>query len=368
MYQALNPSIEIHNKVLYLKFDFDKDLVAVVGKQGLGMDWSRARRLWYARCTKIFVDKFLEVFPHFKPEFKEYVSTLPLPYLISSKYLMEHQRLAVLKALKVPRYCFFHDIGTGKTVLQIDLIKQKRVKTLVVCPLSIIETAWMEDIDKFAGPVLNAVNLWKMRQKKNQLDQALQIYNLCIINFESFKVEAERLAKAGFQMLLVDESAKLKNARSQTTKRIKEFAENMDYVYELSGCPAPNSEMEYFSQAQIIDPTLFGSSFYAFRNKYFYSHGYGNFRWSMKEEMREEFMEKLKSISEVVRKEDVLDLPERTYNIRKVYLNTIERKAYEEMKRHLVIEFGGREVIAANVGVKLMKLREGTSGFYLDDV
>ena len=365
MYQALNPFIEIQNNVLYLKFDFDQELIKIVGKQGLGMDWSRAHLHWYARCTKIFIQKFLEIFPHFKPELKEYVQILPLPHLIPSNYLMEHQRLAVLKALDVPRYCFFHDIGTGKTVLQIDLIKQKRVKTLVVCPLSIIETAWMEDISTFAQELL-PVNLWKARKQKG-LQAVIKAFDLCIINFESFKAEAEKLAEAGFQMLLVDESAKLKNARSDTSEKIKEFAENMDYVYEFSGCPAPNNEMEYFSQAQLVDPTLFGSSFYAFRNKYFYSHGYGNFRWSMKEEMRDEFMEKLKTISEVVRKEDVLDLPERTYNIRKVYLDTSERKMYEEMKRHLVIEFGGKEVIAANAGVKLMKLREGTSGFYLDD-
>ena len=168
-------------------------------------------------------------------------------------------------------------------------------------------------------------------------------------------------------MLIIDESAKVKDNRSLITKALMEFSENMDYVYELSGNPAPNSEMEYFSQAKMVDPMLYGRSFYSFRNKYFYPAGYGGFKWKMKEEMRGDFLEKLASISEVVRKEDVLDLPEKTLNIRKVHLNTVERKAYETMKRDLLIEFGNREVVAANAAVKLMKLREGTSGFYLDE-
>ncbi|GAF89545.1 unnamed protein product, partial [marine sediment metagenome] len=211
-------------------------------------------------------------------------------------------------------------------------------------------------------------NLWQAKKRK-ELELALfqNPLRIAIINFESFRIEAKKLAEAGFQMLIIDESAKVKDNRSLITKTLIEFSENMDYIYELSGNPAPNSEMEYFSQVKMVNPMLYGKSFYSFRNKYFYPAGYGGFKWKMKEEMREDFLEKLASISEVVRKEDVLDLPEKTLNIRKVHLNTVERKAYEIMKKDLVLEFNGREVIAANTAVKLMKLREGTSGFYLDE-
>ena len=91
------------------------------------------------------------------------------------------------------------------------------------------------------------------------------------------------------------------------------------------------------------------------------------FYWKIKKEKRPEFLSKLASISEVVRKEDVLDLPEKTDSVRKIFLTPAERKAYDEMEEHFVIEFGDYEVIAPNAAVKLMKLREGTSGFYYDE-
>ena len=130
-----------------------------------------------------------------------------------------------------------------------------------------------EGIKKFASE-LQAINLWKVKKAKN-LDlffrsNANQTMDLAIINFESFRTEAKTLAKENFQMLIIDESAKCKDNRSLITKALIEFSENMDYVYELSGNPAPNSEQEYFSQVKMVDPMLFGSSFYSFRGRYFY--------------------------------------------------------------------------------------------------
>ncbi|HEC64327.1 MAG TPA: hypothetical protein ENI23_03440 [bacterium] len=357
--------LKIEDNHLQFKPDFDKDTITQL--KFLGMRWAPAKKHWYAKITKIFVGNFLSIFPEFIWDLRGYAPIIsPNSQWTPSSYLMDHQKSMAETALTIPRYLIYHDIGVGKTIIGIELVKQKQAKTLVTCPLSIIEDAWMEDIKKFA-PEINAVNLWKAK-KNRQLNFALTLdFHVAIINFESFRTEAKQLAQAGFQMLIIDESSKCRDARSQITKALIEFSENMDYIYELSGNPAPNSEMEYFSQARMVDPMLFGRSFFAFRNKYFYSFGYGNFQWKMKEDKRKEFLDKLASISEVVRREDVLDLPGKTLNIRKVFLTTIERKVYETMKRDLVIEFAGMEVVAANAAVKQMKLREGTSGFYLDE-
>ncbi len=356
--------LEIKNNQLQFKPKFNQDTIAQL--KFLGMRWSPSKNFWYGKITKVFVEGFLKTFPEFYDDLKSYISVLSQIQWTPSDYLMKHQEKAASYLFGTPRYLIYHDIGTGKTITAIELVKQKQVKTLVVCPLGIIENAWVEDIAKFAHEI-NVTNLWKAKKNKN-LDFALSLdFHIAIINFESFRTEAKALSQAGFQMLIIDESSKCKDARSQITKALVEFSENMDYVYELSGNPAPNSEMEYFSQVKMVDPMLYGKSFYSFRNKYFYSCGYGGFKWKMKEEMRKDFLEKLSSISEVIRKEDVLDLPERTLNIRKVYLSTVERKVYETMKKDLLIEFNGMEVVAANAAVKQMKLREGTSGFYLDE-
>lgn len=75
-------------------------------------------------------------------------------------------------------------------------------------------------------------------------------------------------------------------------------------------------------------------------------------------------MEEIKPFTHWVRKEDALDLPEKVDQIREVFLNAREQKAYDEMEEYLVTEIEGEEITAQVVLTKLMKLRQATSGFF----
>ncbi len=370
--------IQLTDTHLRFKFNYDPNTIDLV--KNLGMRWKPASKrqpgagkYWYAKLTRMFARNFIDQYPEFAAQLEAYAPAItPIPDYTPSSYLMAHQAKSAVKAVDIPRYGFFHDTGTGKTLLGLELVKQKKAKTIVVCPLGIVELAWIEDQRDWT-PEIKIVNLWKLKQKEKLkggrkiLEDALHECQVGVINFESFRVMKDRLMDYGFNMLIVDESAKVKDSRSQTTEALIDLSEQVDYCYLFSGCPAPNNELEYWSQGRMINPNVFGASFYAFRAKFFYATGYEGFKWKLKKELRDEFLERLSWISEVIEKRDVLDLPAETFNVRKVYLDTTERRCYEQMKKHLVIEFQGEEVVAANAGVKLMKLREGTSGFYLND-
>ena len=64
-------------------------------------------------------------------------------------FLMNHQRAGVLLAERFNYYAFFYDTGTGKTILSLQIIQNKIRENgavfLVLCPKSIIQTAWMDD-------------------------------------------------------------------------------------------------------------------------------------------------------------------------------------------------------------------------------
>jgi SNF2 family DNA or RNA helicase len=276
-----------------------------------------------------------------------------------SPYLMQHQLEAARIALEHPRFGFFDDTGVGKTVSAIEIIKQKKVRTLVVCKLSLIENAWMKDLKTFA-PELSAVNLWEAFKKRGRIFP----HQVGIINFESFKNQVDHLKD--YQMVIVDESSAIKDHRARITKALIAHTDRVPFVCLLSGTPAPNNELEYWSQFRIIDPSLLGRSYYSFRNSFCYSCGYGGFSWKLKNSRKGEFLDLISRKSRAVRKEDVLDLPERTDNIRTVYLDNRETAAYRDMEARMVLEIGGRESIAANSAVKILKLRQGTSGFFYD--
>jgi SNF2 family DNA or RNA helicase len=350
-------NLQINNDIITVSFPWSASLVNEV--KDCGLKFNPKKKVWESPINFHVIDSLSRRFPDLDlPNTGNVVS----PTWEPSPYLMEHQRQAAEIAKQYSRFGFFDDTGVGKTISAIEIIKQKGLKTLVVCPLSLIRNAWMKDIETFA-PELSAVNLWEVF-KKRKLNTLYLDHQIGIINFESFKQNKDKLS--GYQMVIIDESSKVKDPRSQITKDLIAFTDKIPFVYLLSGTPAPNNEMEYWSQFRIIDMGILGKSYYQFRNHFCQSFGYGGYQWRLREDKREDFLLALSRRSRVVRKDDVLDLPERTFNIRSVYLDNKEMAAYKEMERNLLVEFGEQSSVAANVAVKIMKLREATSGFLMD--
>lgn len=278
----------------------------------------------------------------------------------------------MLLGLHERRHLYANDTGTGKTVIGIELYRAIRKKTLVVCPLSIIETAWMEDIARFA-PDVKAVNLWKVwkkgtkkTDKKKRFTQAIIDNDICIINFESFNKFRLVFEACGFEVLMVDESSRIKNPQAQVSKALIKFSEYIEYCYLFSGTPAPNSQLEYFTQVRMVSD-VFTKSFYRFRGQFFYPTGYGGYTWLLRQDREREFKERLASCSSAVTKEDVLDLPSRVDMRREINLSNKEMKSYQSMLRHLYLQVDNEEITAANAAVKLSKLRQISSGFIIGD-
>lgn len=65
-----------------------------------------------------------------------------------SSYLYKYQKEIINTALNEGCYAIFADTGTGKTPMGLEIARHYN-KTLVVCPLSIIESAWIEDCNRF---------------------------------------------------------------------------------------------------------------------------------------------------------------------------------------------------------------------------
>lgn len=360
--------LETKKARLILTSSYNKDTIAAC--KTMGMKWNPKTKTWSIADNLLNRKCLYRIFPILRssessPEGSSEAKTqhhIDLP-----SYLMKHQKNAVQIASEQDRFGFFYDAGTGKTLLSLYIHKLHKVKTLLVCPLSLIEGAWMEDIAKFT-PEIKAVNLWKIRKlHPRKMQEALES-DFCIINFESFKTEYDKLVKAGFEMLTIDESQKCKEPRSKISKILGKFSETVKYCYLLSGTPAPNGIHEYFTQIRMIDPLIWGKSFYKWRSKYFYSTGYGGYTWLINDENKKKLMADIAMVSEAIRKEDVLDLPETTDNKRIFQLSKIETARYREMESDLCAMIDEETSITAPMAAaKIMKLRQISSGFLLDE-
>lgn len=301
--------------------------------------------------------------------------------------LYQHQIEAVNRA-RISNLALFHECGCGKTLTALKIIEYHRDRSagrwngvLVVCPLSIIESAWLEDCRKFT-PHLSAVSLWS-RNPRERIRRLRMPHDLYLVNFETFKTLFTEIQARGFDVLVVDESSKMKSPDSQTTRALLALAgvrsggkgvkfpvgPVVPHRYILSGTPAPNDRTEYWSQITFIAPgRAFSDNYYSFRGRYFVPRPLGRtginlWDYTKDPALQEEFNRRMALWCHVVRKVDAADLPDQVHEIRKVQLSKAERKAYTTFRDELVLRFASEEVLASTALAEIMKARQLTSGF-----
>lgn len=286
--------------------------------------------------------------------------------------LYKHQKEAVKFILdRQGSGALFMEIGTGKTLTALSIFKELGVnKMLVICPISLINAAWGEDIKKFTD------------YKYCNLREGVTDAEIYLINYESYALERFQhcINSLGVDMVVLDESSKIRNPKARITKTLLHNRNNFRNRIVMSGTPAPNSADEYWSQIRFCSDAL-PESFYRFRNLYMkldrngYEPGYVHptkigeyFRKGFKYVLRDEkkFLDEIRPHCFWAKKSECLDLPETTDVIREVVLSDSQMKVYREMKRYMVAEIGN-QIVMANVALtKLMKLRQITSGFAIN--
>ncbi len=347
----------VDGRILY-SFEYNKSKVARC--KYIGMRWEKKSYQWWVRAN--YANR-IALFNMFGirgiKQARKHKLLVSVP-----GYLMDHQKQAVVAADSRARYAIFFDTGVGKTLTALNIVDFMSNKALVVCPISVIDDAWIGGIEKFKLniPYCNLRNEVKKKRFKVSM---LKDYKLFIINYESFNKNIDTIKALNIDTLIIDESSRLKNSKANITKVMTSYCDDIHNIYLLSGNPAPNNWLEYYSQMRILDISLFGNSFYKFREKFFNSD-YSGFHWYIKQEMKDNFLACIASKSIFVKKEDVLDLPERSDININFELSKDEYKAYKSMLSELFVEYEDENVSVTQAIAKTMKLRQIISGFFFD--
>ena len=289
--------------------------------------------------------------------------------------LRRHQQLGREIAEVRDKYCFFFDTRTGKTPLSLaiindDLKRHPNHKWLVVCPLILIENAWLPDAKSFI-PDVKIVSCHAPTKAKRigiisrAAADGTQIF---VTNTESFVAYREYFDKVGFEGCFVDESSSMKSNKSKQSKELVDFAQNLNRFYLLSGTPAPNGEWEYFMQLRAIDYYSMPSSYTKFKEQYFINKSY-NPQYEdlmLRPDKREELMSAIKKYAIYVDKEDVLTTPGRTFNEVVLDMPKELMAHYRKLKNELYVELGGKKITASSAAATMNKLNQVSSGFIID--
>ena len=286
--------------------------------------------------------------------------------------LMRHQQLGREIAKYHDRYAFFYDTRTGKTPLSLsiiydDIVANPTHKWLVVCPLILIDNAWIPDAAKFV-PEIRTISCHATTPAK-RLQRLATPANIYVTNTESFVKYREHFDKMGFEGCIVDESSDMKSPSSKVSKELVDFAQTVKRFYILSGTPAPNGEQEYYMQLKSVDFYGVPSSYKQFKEHFFVNMSYNPQyeKLALRPDKRDELFSLIRRYALYVDKEDVLTTPGRTFHEVEFDLPDALKKHYNKLKNELYLELGdGLRITAPSAAAKLNKLNQVTSGFIID--
>lgn len=239
---------------------------------------------------------------------------------------------------------------------------------LIVAPLSILGV-WETEFAQFAAfdyalAVLTGDSAKKADTLRHMNGTALQV---AVVNYESaWRMERE-LSAWGPDLIVCDEDHKIKTHNISASKAMHRLGAKAGYRLLLTGTLITNKAIDVFSPYKFLNPTIFGTSFYAFRSRYFDMVGYGNHTPVLKKSMEAELSARLHSIAYRAAKADCLDLPETTDVVRQVELEPAARKIYRSLVKESFAELASGEVTAPNVLTRLLRLSQLTGGFLGND-
>ncbi len=268
------------------------------------------------------------------------------------------------------------EMGCGKTLTAIAIMgalyrKRKIARVLVVAPSSVC-SVWPHDLDAFAAfPYAVQVLLGEKEKRLEALDKLTRCPDtanrllIAVINYESTHREGifEALESYAADLIICDESQRIKTPTASQSKALHKLGDAAAYKLILSGTPIQNSALDLYSQYRFLDPSVFGTNFYAFRNRYCQMGGYGG-RQVVGCKNTEQLIQKEHSIALRVTKAECLDLPQQTFLRRYVPFSPAVRQLYDQFAKASRAELeGGGSITATTVLTRLLRLMQLTGGF-----
>ena len=167
-----------------------------------------------------------------------------------------HQKQTTEFLLANPKAFCFNEQGTGKTasvIWAVDYLMQRGLvkRVLVVCPLSIMKSAWQGDLFKFAIHRTVAIAYGSAAKRKEIINNGAEFV---VINFDGVGIVKKEIMAGGFDLIVVDEASAYKNAQTSRWKDMRDLNKVIKGLWMLTGTPAAQSPVDAYGLAKLINP------------------------------------------------------------------------------------------------------------------
>lgn len=282
---------------------------------------------------------------------------------------MAHQ-IETASFLTLYRRAFcFNDPGTGKTLSALwaadYLMKRGDVRrVLILCPLSIMHSAWMGDIN--SSVIHRSAVVAHHAQASRRIEMIQQNYEIVIANYDGLNLIANEINADGrFDLVIVDEANAYKNPSTRRWKALASIIKPETYLWMMTGTPASQSPVDAYGLAKLVNPGGVPKFFTAWRDKVM--NKLTMFKWAAKPDATNTVYAALQPAIRFT-KAQCLDLPPVITVTREVPMTPQQNKYYRMLKEQLMVRAAGETISAVNAGVAVNKLLQISCGAaYTDD-
>jgi SNF2 family DNA or RNA helicase len=268
-------------------------------------------------------------------------------------------------------------MGTGKTlVASMILLGTGAQRTLIVAPLRVIPV-WIDQFQRHLSACIVTVALGddegrvadkqKLAEEKLHLAETSGIPFVAIINYDSVWREpfGSWAEHQGWDLIVGDELHKIKQPGGKASLYFKRLRNHTRYRLGLTGTPMPHSPLDVYAQFRFLDPSIFGTSFNTFRQKYAVMGGFENKQVTWYKNLDD--LERLMREATFRVGKDMLDLPPQTKVTFHCALSPECQSIYRSVEEDFIAEVQGGTVTAANAMVALLRLQQITGGWVKTD-
>ena len=299
--------------------------------------------------------------------FKNTPSPIKKEYKWNSKFKPFDHQIETSSFLTLhKRACCFNEQGTGKTASVIwaadYLMSLGEVRrALIICPLSIMSSAWMDDLFSCAMHRTAAVCHGTRKKRQEVINSAAEFV---VINYDGVEIVEDEIKKGAFDLIVVDEANAYKNVSTKRWKVLNRLVQPSTYLWMLTGTPASQSPVDAYGLAKLVNPDntprFFG------RWKDMVMQKISQFTYIPRPEAKTLVHRVLQPAIRYT-KEECLDLPDITNVTRPVPLTPQQNKYYSLMKKQLIVNAAGEDITLVNAATAMNKLLQLSGGAVYSD-
>lgn len=261
-------------------------------------------------------------------------------------------------------FALLMDLGTGKTKVTLDtaayMFDNGWINALMVFGNNGSYTNWVEGVtEHLPSHIPYKIGVWSSKNSKKQMNEMYKaitapglVLRIFLMNIEAIAFPrgfeaAMNFVKSNNTLAVVDESTTIANPKALRTKAAWKIGAAARARRILTGSAVDNKPLDAWAQFQFLANGALGfTSYYAFRAQYadleemtIKQKGITRtFKSVSSYKNLDKLKESISKISFIVKKEDCLDLPPKTFMNYYVDLTPEQEKLYEQLRKRSIAE------------------------------